>query len=345
MMLLHKILRISWLLCLGLPLASGLSLAQQPADPTPPSTPDLEAQPNTSQYPQAPRVRRRPLIPPPGNSNPYSQENNANSQSITGPQGDPGNSQANRPVMNQAQYQQPSPAATRTGATNPAPTAASPVQPAQGQGLVGPPAPIPPTPEQMPPSAPRINYQNGLLTVESSNSRLLDILNGIRHQTGIQFEGIQAATDRVAGKFGPAPPEQVLADLLQGSHFDYVMIGLPDSPESVQRVILNPSAANMSAGATAGNQPPPQTQQAASGDEDDSGSDESAEQNTVQPVPSAPAAQPEQPQQANAPKTEQQLLEELKRMQQQNQSQQNPNQPNPPPPGRSSAPIKPMSPQ
>ena len=191
----------------------------------------------------------------------------------------------------------------------------------------------------MPPIAPKISFQNGLLTVESTNARLSDILNSVRSKTGIQFEGMQASNDRVAGKFGPAPVEEVLVNLLRGSRFDYVILGVPDNPEMVQRVILTPApggpATPSAPVANAG-------RQSTDSDDDDNSNDEGTtadapQGNQVQPM------QPQQLQQPNGPKTAEQLAEEMKMIQQQQQQQQqNQNQPVTPP-----APIKrrPLNPQ
>src|SRR5437762_5356220 len=59
---------------------------------------------------------------------------------------------------------------------------------------------VPLRPEQIPPVPPKIVYQNGLLSVEATNSTLSDILNAIRSKAGIQIEGFQGAQDRVAAK-------------------------------------------------------------------------------------------------------------------------------------------------
>lgn len=322
MTFIHKILRFGCLLCIGLWFASGLSVAQQPVDPTP-STPDLEAQPNTLQYPQGPRRHRRMA---PRTFNPDSQPNQPSddNQNPTPVQ--------SAPAMNNIQYPPPNQSVSTMPASNPAPTAAAanPAPQPQTQGVMGPPAPVPPTPEQMPPSPPKINYQNGILTVEATNSRLIDVLNGIRHHTGIQFEGLQGAQDRVAGKFGPAAPDEVLTTLLQGSHFDYVILGAADNPETVQRVILTPAAGTGTPGAQP-NQPVAATQ-SASAEEDDSG-DETSEETPQQQVPIQQTAQPVQPQAVNGPKTPEQLLEELKRM-----PQNQPNQNN-----TTNAPLKPTA--
>jgi len=210
--------------------------------------------------------------------------------------------------------------------------------------MIGPPAPIPPTPEQMPPTPARITYQNGMLSIESTNAQLTDILNGIHKKTGIQFEGMQPGQDRVAGKFGPAPADEVLASLLRGSRFDYIIIGLPDNPAMVQRVILSPSANAGASPAATGAQPP----QPSAVEDDENGEDQGENQEQVRvPQQSPPQPVPAPQPAGNAgPKTTEQLVEELKQMQQQQQQQQNPNQqtPNapikPPPPAR-----RPLNPQ
>jgi hypothetical protein len=321
-------------------LPSGLFFAQEqlPEQNAPqiqqqsPSTTDLESQPNVYHYPG--RGRRRPGFPqpntqppdsdPPANPDPPAvgfQPNNSPqpNANLSSP---PGVSGATAPAAT-ANPGNRSHATPATGATQ------NFIQPAPGS--IGPPAPLPLTLEQMSPTPPKIVYQNGLLSVESVNSRLIDILNGIRTKAGIQFEGMQAFPERVAGKFGPAPADQVLASLLQGTHLDYVIIGLPENPSLVQRVLLTPN----SGAATAAAPGAPQPNQEMNGDEEDN-SDDSAEtpeqaqpQQTQQPVPG--------PQNPGSPKTPEQLLEELKQMQQRNQrlQQQNPPQ----------APLKPTAPR
>src|SRR5262249_10655468 len=291
---------VGYLLCVFVLVLSQVCLAQNPRrhrrpqvqqQPVPNfSTAEQEAQPNTGYYPQAP-VYANPAPDP--------------------------NTQPVQPVAAPA-ASNPTPRNPDTAVKTPNPPTAQPTQPPvtsqapQSHALIGPPAPIPPTPEQMPPSAPKVIFQNGLLSVESVNSRLVDIMNGIRNKTGTQFEGLQASQERVAAKFGPAPPDEVLRSLLQASKYDYVIIGMPAKPEMVQRVILTPSG---SAPAIAGTPPAPgASPQTANGDEEDNGSDEGGdptpEQVQMPEQPQTPAVA--QPRNTGAPKTTEQLLEELK---------------------------------
>ena len=102
------------------------------------------------------------------------------------------------------------------------------------------PPPPPPTPEQLPAIPPKLTYQNGLLTIVAQNCTLGDILRDVHSKTGAAIDVPGPATERVVGQFGPGSPRDVLATLLNGSHFNYVMVGTPTSPDSVAQVILTP---------------------------------------------------------------------------------------------------------
>jgi hypothetical protein len=118
------------------------------------------------------------------------------------------------------------------------------------------PRPIPQMwPEQLPAQAPRVTYQNGLLTVDSQNSTLGDILTAIRRQTGAELElppGI--GSERVAAHLS-GPARDVITSLLDGSSVGYIILGSADNPGEVRKVIL--SILPKDAGT-----PPPSTAQA-----------------------------------------------------------------------------------
>jgi len=196
----------------------------------------------------------------------------------------------------------------------------------------------------MPPTPARIIYQNGLLSVESTNARLTDVLNGIRNKTGIQFEGMQPGQDRVAGKFGPAPADEILVSILRGSRFDYVIIGSPENPGVVQRVILTPSGSAGAVAAAPGVQPAPVN----NGEDEESAEEIQGEpqEQVRNPQQPQPAVLPRQPANPAAPRTQEQMMEELKAMQQQQQNQdQNPEKQNPNPSIRPAPSRRPINPQ
>jgi len=83
-------------------------------------------------------------------------------------------------------------------------------------------------------------YQNGMLTIHSSNATLSEVLFQIQKKTGAEI-AIPAGTeqDRVAGDFGPAKPSDVLQQLLNGSDLNFVVVGSPADPNVLRSVLLS----------------------------------------------------------------------------------------------------------
>jgi len=187
-----------------------------------------------------------------------------------------------------------------------------------------------PAPEpKVPVSAPRVSFQNGQLTVLAENSSLGEVLNAVRAATGIRVEGASGGSERVTAKIGPAPVRDVLLSLLEGSRYDFAMLGAATDPQRVERLVLSPRLAPASGTYAAVPQQPPQgnsaiAQPVSPGEEDDNeGFAEPAK-----PALATPAgANPANPQ----VKTPEQLLEDLKKIEadkaQQQQQQVQPGQP------------------
>jgi hypothetical protein len=97
---------------------------------------------------------------------------------------------------------------------------------------------MPLRPEQMPATPPQVIFHNGLLTITAQNSTLGDILRAVRNQTGAAVDVPANATERVAGNFGPGPARDVLSSLLNGSHFNYLLLGSATNPDALEHVIL-----------------------------------------------------------------------------------------------------------
>jgi hypothetical protein len=131
-------------------------------------------------------------------------------------------------------------------------------QPAQDQtaAQIDPAAP-PPTLAELPASPPEVSFQGGELTITAQNSTLGDILKAVRVQTGATIDLPGNASERVVGHFGPAPARDVLTSLLNGSHFNFVLLGSSTDPNALDRVILMAKS-----GAPAESSPPPPTQAA-----------------------------------------------------------------------------------
>jgi hypothetical protein len=122
---------------------------------------------------------------------------------------------------------------SKTVAAQPAPAAA--------------PVPEPPkTPAQLPPVAPNVTFTNGLLSIDAPNSNLSDVLSAVRRVTGASVEG--GGAERVVVHLGPGKPRDVLSAMLQGSRYDFIILGPKNDPGGVQKVMLM---------ARAGGQPAP----------------------------------------------------------------------------------------
>jgi len=204
------------------------------------------------------------------------------------------------------------------------------------QPAADPPAPL--TLEQMPASPPQVSFHNGQLSITAPNSTLGDILRAVRAQTGASVEVPGNAPERVVVKLGPGPARDVLASLLNGSHFNYVLLGSVTDPAQVERIILTSKAGSAPVdGSDAAKQtgnPPGQgiLQQAAEVPEEMQGEDPAEEatdaDNQADQANQADEPQANQPNGQPAIKTPEQLLQELQRQQQiQQQQQQQPGQP------------------
>src|SRR6478672_11501269 len=199
--------------------------------------------------------------------------------------------------------QAPPPATAAPTAPAPAPVMAQPAQPAGQPSLLGPPV------------APVVTYRDGLLSVQALNSNLSSVVTAIRNKTGIEFEGAEGISERVAIALGPAPEGDVLAAIFSGSKYDFVALGRPDSPSIVQRVILT---IKNKPGAPAEAQAQARPAQQGEGEEEEvpeeqpNGGDPQDTPVQAPPVPQQPPPQAEnQPQQ---PKSPEQLLQELQQM-------------------------------
>ena len=102
----------------------------------------------------------------------------------------------------------------------------------------GPTGPVQPIPlDSMAPVPPQVSYQNAQLTIVAPNSTLGDILRAVRKQTGAEIE-IPVATERVVTHLGPGPAREVVAELLNGSRFNYVLMGSSGNDAALTRVVL-----------------------------------------------------------------------------------------------------------
>lgn len=204
------------------------------------------------------------------------------------------------------------------------------------------PAP-PPTLAQSSPTPPQVTYNSGQLTIVAQNATLSQVLRAVQSQTGTSVEmPASASNERVVGQLGPGQPRDVLNSLLNGSKFNYIILGVTGDPGAVQKVILT-TAKPASTVNTAQNTPVQQPEEP----------DENYGEPEPEPGPQPPVAppfrhrpnmpgrmpegsvQPPQPQpqpqpdtgsadnpQINGGRSPEQLLQELQQMQQQQQQMQ-----------------------
>ncbi len=227
------------------------------------------------------------------------------------------------------------------------------------------PPPPPKRPFEESPVPPQVTYQGGQLTIMAPNSTLADILSAVRARTGTKIEyPSNASQERVALQLGPGSPRAVLTQLLQGSPFDYILLGSEQDPSAVTQVMLMRRESGTKTAAASGNIP----NQAPSQPEPSEGEDadnEAAQEQAAQPQPAQPQplarptpgqVVPGQPQQIgqpgamqqapeqnatgtqtatpgqpgqpgaqdNGPKTPEQLLQQLQQMQRDQQQRQRP---------------------
>jgi hypothetical protein len=119
------------------------------------------------------------------------------------------------------------PVPRRAAAIGPAPVAVTPTAP-----------PAPATLAQSPSVPPQVSYQAGMLTIVAQNSSLGDILREVHKTTGAVIDVPATASERVVGQIGPGPAREVLATLLNGTSFNYVLVGSMSDPTTLASVIL-----------------------------------------------------------------------------------------------------------
>jgi hypothetical protein len=183
--------------------------------------------------------------------------------------------------------------------------------------------------------APQVIYENNQLTIHAPNSTLADILRAVRKQTGAEIE-VPAAPERVVTHLGPGPAREVLAELLNGSRFNFVLLGSPSDETALTRVVLvAKGSVQEMPGPVASSTPLPQAQAgvgqpqaepAAETNEAEATDDNSNNADDV-PDNQQPAEAEQTPPEPNGIKTPQQMLQEMQQRQMQLQQQQQQGQP------------------
>jgi hypothetical protein len=179
---------------------------------------------------------------------------------------------------------------------------------------VTPPAPPPPDwPANDHPSEANVTWDSSGLRIVAANSSLAQIMKAIAADTGATVQGM-AQDQRIFGVYGPGRARDVIAQLLEGSGYNVLMVG--DLGQGTPRQIVLTSQ-------TPGSPKPP-----GAGNPSPASEEETEAEQEPPPEPEPPPQQ--QPQAGAAPavpvRSQQQIMQEMRERQQQAQQQQPQNQ-------------------
>jgi hypothetical protein len=87
---------------------------------------------------------------------------------------------------------------------------------------------------------PTVTYRDGQLTIDAENLTLAAVLKLIAEKTGAVIDVPPGSgQERIFEHAGPGKPDDVLAQLLNGSHFNFIMVNSPQDPNAVAQVLLS----------------------------------------------------------------------------------------------------------
>jgi hypothetical protein len=132
-----------------------------------------------------------------------------------------------------------------------------------------------------------VSFKDGLLAIRSNKASLSEVLYAVHRRTGADIV-VPAGTEQeqVAADIGPGPAAEVLAYLLNGSRFNFLILNSASDARVLDRVILSPRGGGLSVPNALASAPP-----------EDSDTDEARQpQAAVEtPPPPSPAAAPQLP--------------------------------------------------
>ncbi|HWF67479.1 MAG TPA: hypothetical protein VN670_09245 [Acidobacteriaceae bacterium] len=115
---------------------------------------------------------------------------------------------------------------------------AKPAAPAVVTPVVPPPPLPPPPPAQQTPQPATVSFNHGVLRVQANNASLVQTLNQISEMTGLAIQGLNH-DQRIYGQYGPGPMVDIVTKLLDGSGYDYVIVGAGE--HKAAKLILTPA--------------------------------------------------------------------------------------------------------
>jgi AMIN domain len=86
-----------------------------------------------------------------------------------------------------------------------------------------------------------VTFRDGMLTIHSNKATLSEVLFAVQQRTGAEVSiSAGAELEKVVADIGPAPAPEVLARLLNGSKFNFLILNAANNPQQLDRVILTP---------------------------------------------------------------------------------------------------------
>jgi hypothetical protein len=86
-----------------------------------------------------------------------------------------------------------------------------------------------------------VSYRNGLLAIHANKVTLSEVLYAVQQRTGADISVVAGAEqERVVAEIEPAPAPEVLARLLNGSRFNFLILSAANDPRRLDRLILSP---------------------------------------------------------------------------------------------------------
>jgi hypothetical protein len=156
-----------------------------------------------------------------------------------------------------------------------------------------------------------VTLADGRLTVTAENSDLTAILQQIARASGMSIEGLGKST-RVFGIYGPGNPRDVLIDLLDGSGYNFVMLGVGNGGAPAKLVLTEKTAGPL----------PSANHAQASADEDTDDTDSNAADEEPLGPGAIPHPSPQFTDNSDPQTRAQRNLQRLEQMQQQVEQQQ-----------------------
>jgi len=88
-----------------------------------------------------------------------------------------------------------------------------------------------------------VSYRDGLLGIKANMATLSEVLFAVQQRTGAEISiAAGAEQEKVVTDIAPGPAPEVLAKLLNGSRFNFLILSAADDPRRLDRVILSARA-------------------------------------------------------------------------------------------------------